>query len=110
MKNSELLTVQRRNLTPTEKQQQFVLRSLIQQNACPNCGHRLNFFEGAAIDLDDWEDKSGLTACKCTDRKSTRLNSSHLGISYAVFCLKKKKRIMSFIIARKNNTITKELI
>src|SRR5262245_63709195 len=25
------------------------------------------------------------------DRKSTRLNSSHLGISYAVFCLKKKK-------------------
>src|ERR1035441_10886778 len=29
---------------------------------------------------------------KCTDRKSTRLNSSHLGISYAVFCLKKKKK------------------
>src|SRR5437899_6665651 len=27
------------------------------------------------------------------DRKSTRLNSSHLGISYAVFCLKKKKTI-----------------
>src|ERR1035438_2345980 len=26
-----------------------------------------------------------------TDRKSTRLNSSHLGISYAVFCLKKNK-------------------
>src|SRR5258705_4146267 len=29
------------------------------------------------------------------DRKSTRLNSSHLGISYAVFCLKKKKRLHS---------------
>src|SRR5205814_8647993 len=27
------------------------------------------------------------------DRKSTRLNSSHLGISYAVFCLKKKKYV-----------------
>src|SRR5699024_12455723 len=27
-----------------------------------------------------------------TDRKSTRLNSSHVSISYAVFCLKKKKR------------------
>src|SRR5262245_62658228 len=27
------------------------------------------------------------------DRKSTRLNSSHLGISYAVFCLKKKTHI-----------------
>src|SRR5947199_10311013 len=31
--------------------------------------------------------------CFCgQDRKSTRLNSSHLGISYAVFCLKKKKK------------------
>src|SRR2546426_9396586 len=28
------------------------------------------------------------------DRKSTRLNSSHLVISYAVFCLKKKKKTM----------------
>src|SRR5258705_5279780 len=27
------------------------------------------------------------------DRKSTRLNSSHLGISYAVFCLKKKRKL-----------------
>src|SRR5438477_8421942 len=27
-----------------------------------------------------------------TDRKSTRLNSSHMSISYAVFCLKKKKK------------------
>src|SRR5205814_10671607 len=30
------------------------------------------------------------TCCQGQDRKSTRLNSSHLGISYAVFCLKKK--------------------
>src|SRR5256885_9604128 len=29
------------------------------------------------------------------DRKSTRLNSSHLVISYAVFCLKKKKEVRS---------------
>src|SRR2546426_5381457 len=29
------------------------------------------------------------------DRKSTRLNSSHLVISYAVFCLKKKKKILT---------------
>src|SRR3712207_9110185 len=33
--------------------------------------------------------RSGLT--KLVDRKSTRLNSSHANISYAVFCLKKKK-------------------
>src|ERR1039458_5686629 len=32
-----------------------------------------------------------------TDRKSTRLNSSHLGISYAVFCLKKKKSRVNVI-------------
>src|SRR2546426_2785884 len=31
------------------------------------------------------------------DRKSTRLNSSHLVISYAVFCLKKKKRRIIYI-------------
>src|SRR5439155_26487513 len=31
-----------------------------------------------------------MSACKL-DRKSTRLNSSHVAISYAVFCLKKKK-------------------
>src|SRR5258705_7855838 len=32
------------------------------------------------------------TGYRISDRKSTRLNSSHLGISYAVFCLKKKKK------------------
>src|SRR5690242_21062485 len=34
------------------------------------------------------------------DRKSTRLNSSHMSISYAVFCLKKKKRLPATIISR----------
>src|ERR1035438_6269475 len=34
---------------------------------------------------------NGHRAVGGSDRKSTRLNSSHLGISYAVFCLKKKK-------------------
>src|SRR5690349_22518607 len=33
-----------------------------------------------------------LTLLSCEDRKSTRLNSSHVEISYAVFCLKKKKK------------------
>src|SRR3712207_8068942 len=32
------------------------------------------------------------------DRKSTRLNSSHANISYAVFCLKKKKKNINIII------------
>src|SRR2546430_3908411 len=36
--------------------------------------------------------RSGADACR--DRKSTRLNSSHSQISYAVFCLKKKKLLI----------------
>src|SRR2546426_2054645 len=35
--------------------------------------------------------QTGIITTRQTDRKSTRLNSSHLVISYAVFCLKKKK-------------------
>src|SRR3989442_9359303 len=34
------------------------------------------------------------------DRKSTRLNSSHVRISYAVFCLKKKKNITNVLITK----------
>src|SRR5262245_64037450 len=36
----------------------------------------------------------------CRDRKSTRLNSSHLGISYAVFCLKKKNKNIQTLSTR----------
>src|SRR5207249_12315203 len=36
--------------------------------------------------------KAGITVCCGGDRKSTRLNSSHVSISYAVFCLKKKTK------------------
>src|SRR2546426_8845447 len=43
----------------------------------------------AALDAYDAERRN---AAAGEDRKSTRLNSSHLVISYAVFCLKKKKK------------------
>src|SRR2546430_9174191 len=36
------------------------------------------------------------------DRKSTRLNSSHSQISYAVFCLKKKKNIINIVYTQIN--------
>src|SRR5256885_7849153 len=39
------------------------------------------------------------------DRKSTRLNSSHLVISYAVFCLKKKKKSNRVVSQSKNNAV-----
>src|SRR2546426_2493093 len=45
----------------------------------------LNFFGAPSIERSPKKFKKG-------DRKSTRLNSSHLVISYAVFCLKKKKK------------------
>src|SRR5256885_10331984 len=41
--------------------------------------------------MSDWQTHGRVATT--TDRKSTRLNSSHLVISYAVFCLKKKKNI-----------------
>src|SRR5437899_7465698 len=40
----------------------------------------------------EYRDGDVAGAARVLDRKSTRLNSSHLGISYAVFCLKKKKK------------------
>src|SRR5699024_11751422 len=52
------------------------------------------FFLRRPISVCDW-DEAGLT-----DRKSTRLNSSHVSISYAVFCLKNKKTTNSSILSR----------
>src|SRR5260221_5246769 len=43
--------------------------------------------------LDGLGSHSSVSSSVTTDRKSTRLNSSHTVISYAVFCLKKKKRL-----------------
>src|SRR5215203_6357172 len=44
------------------------------------------------------------------DRKSTRLNSSHANISYAVFCLKKKKKILNIICIKKKKKNKKQKI
>src|SRR5690625_6079131 len=46
-------------------------------------GHFNNFFKSC---------KSRIATVISGDRKSTRLNSSHVAISYAVFCLKKKRK------------------
>src|SRR5205085_11931427 len=65
----------------------------IQPNPGTGCiGHRLDGWSnrdlnvGAIISL-----APDLSVLEMIDRKSTRLNSSHSQISYAVFCLKKKK-------------------
>src|SRR5690242_20851439 len=45
---------------------------------------------------------TGMTlATRPQDRKSTRLNSSHMSISYAVFCLKKKKKKRPYMEIRR---------
>src|SRR5256885_11245382 len=54
--------------------------------------------EGWPMDLSEYafelvRSDEALALHRGRDRKSTRLNSSHLVISYAVFCLKKKKQI-----------------
>src|SRR5437899_4998497 len=54
-----------------------------------NEGETLFTLETDKVSTEIVAEKAGLLETK--DRKSTRLNSSHLGISYAVFCLKKKK-------------------
>src|SRR5690625_6912581 len=44
------------------------------------------------------EPGSEVDPCLKEDRKSTRLNSSHVAISYAVFCLKKKKIQINMVV------------
>src|SRR5205814_10122803 len=53
--------------------------------------HTLVWPNGADFDPSDLRHWPEALPFFLKDRKSTRLNSSHLGISYAVFCLKKKK-------------------
>src|SRR5205814_8428005 len=62
---------------------QNAMAELERTGAKLQCTMRLGCLAAAHMSLGQFEVASG-------DRKSTRLNSSHLGISYAVFCLKKK--------------------
>src|SRR5438067_7229779 len=63
----------------------------------------LRRIDRAAIEVGDFLRMRGIgevehvEAALIPDRKSTRLNSSHVSISYAVFCLKKKKRKLSIL-------------
>src|SRR5437899_5719257 len=57
-------------------------------DALPIFAHRPDAVEQHAVHLEGQLARDGRLE---PDRKSTRLNSSHLGISYAVFCLKKKR-------------------
>src|SRR5690554_7578420 len=68
--------------------------------ACP-VGSKIPEWQDALYKGDYALASSILHSTNSLDRKSTRLNSSHVRISYAVFCLKKKKN------KKKNTTIDK---
>src|SRR6266496_1006395 len=63
----------------------------------PDAGHDPGHAEGPRRAA-RFPDRAAITG---QDRKSTRLNSSHVEISYAVFCLKKKKKKYKTIIKKK---------
>src|SRR3712207_8017944 len=57
-------------------------------HAAPRAGVRVAFSS-----IDGAKERVVGSVMRTSDRKSTRLNSSHANISYAVFCLKKKKKL-----------------
>src|SRR3712207_8434843 len=75
----------------------FRSRARIARDLHDVVGHNLSLLvlqagaERLALPADRSETREALAAIE-RDRKSTRLNSSHANISYAVFCLKKKKK------------------
>src|SRR5438874_6237376 len=60
---------------------------------------RERILQGRQVPLRDGKARVFVAATRGSfrDRKSTRLNSSHVEISYAVFCLKKKSRINEYV-------------
>src|SRR5690349_24051264 len=72
---------------------------------------RSDYEPGAGVTDDDKEKLAAALVSfvqrkRNQDRKSTRLNSSHVEISYAVFCLKKKKNKYAYPQAQKSRTRT----
>src|SRR2546422_1323515 len=61
------------------------------------CVSRIRLFHGHGFAGKRGLDDEQILGRKQSDRKSTRLNSSHGYISYAVFCLKKKKKRPRFL-------------
>src|SRR5256885_3127355 len=90
---SPLLSRQTRAETPSEPAMSTT--SLCEAVvSCPSRAMRAQAWWNSASD----RRASRMKPCRWVDRKSTRLNSSHLVISYAVFCLKKKKNYQDIVL------------
>src|SRR5207249_10442636 len=81
-----------RDVTKRLCQQRRVIRRFLE--TCLEVGHHIGFGFEVVSSVPAREGFFLTPSCSChvLDRKSTRLNSSHVSISYAVFCLKKKKQ------------------
>src|SRR5437879_7159523 len=85
----------RSTLFPTRRSSDLVVVAQIERSDSPRAAVSRQRFN--AHRWDDWK------RVHIKDRKSTRLNSSHRCISYAVFCLKKKKKYTIQPVSYKNN-------
>src|SRR5690625_6600255 len=86
-----------------------LFRSLLEPAARINHPRR----PGSASDGDRWRppaERPGPPPEHAGDRKSTRLNSSHVAISYAVFCLKIKRHIGRKILSNVNIVLTNYIV
>src|SRR5258707_9103411 len=87
-------TTERKGLLP-EPISDAVMREQAAQLVAENAGTTWFQHNHRQTGIDVWLKRvKNLTSMPvCRDRKSTRLNSSHANISYAVFCLKKKHQL-----------------
>src|SRR5439155_15448315 len=68
------------------------LQRIVRRCLAKDPDDRYQTIKDVAIELKELRRELQGAGVDTTDRKSTRLNSSHVAISYAVFCLKKKKK------------------
>src|ERR1022692_5066624 len=77
---------------PGDKQPYVIMAPIgnVQLRAGASASVEMDFRVGSEFHINSHRPKADYLIPTVLDRKSTRLNSSHLVISYAVFCLKKK--------------------
>src|SRR5690606_41768962 len=80
---------------PTRRSSDLAVVEVDVERIQTSCGYSIPFmdYRDERPTLQQWAERKGDDGLQAywADRKSTRLNSSHVKISYAVFCLKKKK-------------------
>src|SRR5436305_12031606 len=83
----------------------FPYTTLFRSDAFGSRGRRIDLHQSRDSDRGRPQHRLGRADLRAGgDRKSTRLNSSHVRISYAVFCLKKKKKTETPTISTQTNT------